>query len=319
VRVISLRLSSLSAIVLIGLLPRPASAGPSDPSATPAPRAAESSVSIAADTASQPAASPAASTQAPAAADDDADQDDEAVLDPAEPAYDIINLPTTLRLPRHKGNFRLTHRFAGNLRSGSFSEQASNLFGLDQGATIGFEYRYGIARHAQVAVYRTNASKTIQIHGKYDALHQGSSMPLSVSALASVEGTNNFQQEYAPAVGAVLSRKIADRFAAYVVPTWVDNTAAAVLGSPRRSTFYVGIGGRARVLPSLYLVGELSPRAAGDAPGVTEYGFGIETRVGGHVFALTFTNTSGTTDAQIARGGTAHALYLGFNLARKFF
>jgi hypothetical protein len=34
---------------------------------------------------------------------------------------------------------------------------------------------------------------------------------------------------------------------------------------------------------------------------------------------LTFTNTFGTTDAQIARGGTSHALYLGFNLARKFF
>jgi len=35
--------------------------------------------------------------------------------------------------------------------------------------------------------------------------------------------------------------------------------------------------------------------------------------------SLTFTNTFGTTFAQLARGGTANSLYLGFNLARKFF
>jgi hypothetical protein len=311
-------LSWIPAIFLIGLLPRPALAGPADSSSTPASSAAATAVSTATATTSQAASTSSTSAQAPAATNDN-DEDDEAVLDPAETDYAIINLPTTLRLPRHKGNFRLTHRFAGNLRSGSFGEQASNLFGLDQGATIGFEYRYGVTRHAQVAVYRTNFSKTIQIHGKYDALHQSASLPISVSATASIEGTNNFQQQYAPAVGAVISRKIANRYAAYVAPTWVGNTAAAILGSPRRNTFYVGIGGRARVTSAMYLVGELSPRAAGYAPDVTEYGFGVETRVGGHVFALTFTNTFGTTDAQIARGGTSHALYLGFNLARKFF
>jgi hypothetical protein len=317
VRVISLRSSWIPAIVLIGLLPGLAAAGPADPPAAPATGAA-TPASSASSTPAAAAASSSASAQAAAAADD-AEDDDEAVLDPAEPAFDVINLPTTLRLPVHKGNFRLTHRFAGNLRSGSFGEQASNLFGLDQGATIGFEYRYGLARHAQVAFYRTNFSKTIQLHGRYDALHQSDRLPLSVSARASIEGTDNFQQEYAPALGAVISRKIANRYAAYVVPTWVGNTAAAIAGSPRRNTFYVGVGGRARLTSALYVVGEISPRAAGYAPDVTEYGFGVETRVGGHVFALTFTNTFGTTDAQIARGGTSHALYLGFNLARKFF
>jgi len=37
------------------------------------------------------------------------------------------------------------------------------------------------------------------------------------------------------------------------------------------------------------------------------------------MFSLTFTNTFGTTFAQLARGGTANSLYLGFNLARRFF
>ena len=35
--------------------------------------------------------------------------------------------------------------------------------------------------------------------------------------------------------------------------------------------------------------------------------------------AVTFSNTSATTYGQIARGGNPESLYLGFNLARKFF
>src|SRR5689334_15295696 len=85
--------------------------------------------------------------QSNASTDDDADP----VL--AEPDFRVLNLPSTLRLPVHGSNFQLTHRFNGNLRQGSFTDNASNLFGLDQGAAVGFEYRFGIARHLQAAVY----------------------------------------------------------------------------------------------------------------------------------------------------------------------
>jgi hypothetical protein len=261
------------------------------------------------------------------------DEDDDAVLDPAEPDFVVVNLPSTLRLPVLKGNFRLTHRFAGNLRNGSFSQQASNLFGLDQGAIIGFEYRFGIMRGLQAAAYRTNFDKTIQFYAKYDPIRQSESMPLSISGLLSVEGTDNFQEHYAPAVGVVVSRKVADRFAAYLVPIWVDNTAASLVpidhthdetdeeehDAPRRSTFYVGVGGRLRLTSTVYVVGEVTPRLGGYRPDEAQYGFGVEKRVGGHAFSLTFTNSFGTTYAQIARGGIANSLYLGFNLGRKFF
>jgi Membrane bound beta barrel domain (DUF5777) len=49
------------------------------------------------------------------------------------------------------------------------------------------------------------------------------------------------------------------------------------------------------------------------------YGFGVEKRAGAHVFQLTFANTQSTTLGQIARGGAPESLYLGFNLARKFY
>jgi hypothetical protein len=261
-----------------------------------------------------PASAPpvsSASQPAAAAADDDGS------LQLAEPDFRVVALPTTLRLPRHGSNFQLTHRFNGNLRNGDFGFQASNLFGLDEGAVVGFEYRFGIVRHVQAAVYRTAIDKTFQFYGKYDAVHQGASTPLSLSALVSIEGGNNFQDRYAPALGAVVSRTVTDRLAIYAAPIWVHNTAAIL--NIDRDTFYVGVGGRLRLDPTVYVVAEASPRAAGYKPGQTAFAVGIEKRAGGHMFQLNFGNNQGTTFGQTAGGGLPHALFMGFNLARKFF
>lgn len=243
--------------------------------------------------------------------------DDDGKLRPAEPDFNLINLPTTLPLPVHSGNFRLTHRFAGNLRQGSFGDNASNLFGLDQGAVIGLEYRFGLAKHLEAGIYRTSFGKTIQFFGKYDAMHQDADHPIGVSGILAVEGTDNFQEQHAPSVGGVVSHTINDRAALYAVPMWTHNSAAAL--GVDRDTFYMGLGARVRFLESAYIVGEVSPRLAGYKPGDAEYGFGVEKRVGGHFFTLTFTNTFSSTFAQVARGGSPATLYLGFNLARKFF
>jgi len=243
--------------------------------------------------------------------------DDDAAPVLAEPDFRVLNLPSTLRLPLHGSNFQLTHRFNGNLRRGSLGGNASNLFGLDQGAVVGFEYRFGIARHLQAAVYRTAIDKTFQFYGKYDAVRQGDSIPVSLSALVSVEGADNFQERYAPALGLVISRLVGDRLAVYATPVWVHNTAALL--NIDRDTFFVGIGGRVRVSSTVYLVGEVAPRTGGYSPDKAAYGFAIEKRAGGHLFQLNFNNGQGTTFGQLARGGFSDSLYLGFNLARKFF
>jgi hypothetical protein len=246
-----------------------------------------------------------------------ANEDDDSALRPLEPDYTLVNLPTTLPLPAHKSNFHLTHRFNGNLRQGSFGDNAASLFGLDEGATIGFEYRYGIARHVEVAAYRTNFNRTIQLSGKYDAVHQTASTPVGVSALVSVEGVNNFRDQYAPAIGASISRSVHGVVELYAVPVWVHNSAAST--GVTRDTGFVGLGGRLRVLSTVYVSGEVSPRIGGYVIGDPEYGIAIEKRVGGHTFGLTFTNTPATTFAQLSRGGFPVSLYLGFNLSRKFF
>jgi hypothetical protein len=244
-------------------------------------------------------------------------EDDDAAPVLAEPDFRVLNLPSTLRLPLRGSNFQLTHRFNGNLRRGSLSGNAGNLFGLDQGAAVGFEYRFGIARHVQAAAYRTAIDKTFQFYGKYDAVRQGDAIPVSLSALVSVEGVDNFQERYSPALGLVVSHQAGERVALYATPVWVHNTAALL--NVNRDTFFVGIGGRLRVSSTVYVVGEVAPRAGGFSPDKPAYGFGLEKRAGGHLFQLNLNNGQGTTLAQLARGGFSDSLYLGFNLARKFF
>jgi hypothetical protein len=264
------------------------------------------------------------------------DEDDQGIS-AIEPDVVVVNLPTGMRLPLYKSNFRLTHRFAGNLRRGSFGRQAGNLFGLDQGAIIGFEYRVAVAPRTQFAFYRSSFDKTIQLHGAFSAMRQRGSAPVSVTALGSIEGANNFKDKYEPAVGVVISRSIHTRLALYATPMWVDNTAASLAAtvhdhdhdadhgiadespSSRRSTTVVGVGMRVRVGGSTTIAGEVVPRVSGYAPDEPSYGISIEKRVGGHMFSLTFTNSFGTTFAQVARGGASHSLFLGFNLGRKFY
>src|SRR5262245_23952284 len=93
--------------------------------------------------------------------------EDDRLLQLAEPDYRVINVPTTSLLPKRGWAFDLTHRFNGNLANRSFADNARSLFGIDDGATIGLEFRYAFVRRVQTAAYRTNFDRTIQIYGKY--------------------------------------------------------------------------------------------------------------------------------------------------------
>lgn len=261
-------------------------------------------------------AAPATQPQAPALS--------EARVNPSQPDFTLVALPTTLRVPLHKSAFRVTHRFTRPLGQGDLGDLASDFFALDSSAQIGLEYRYGLVRGGQVGIHRTN-DRTIEFFSEYSLLQQGERWPVSLAAYASIDGTNNFRDSYTPALGAVLSRELGRHGAVYLEPIWVNNSNA--LPSEvvdHNDTFMVGIGGRLRVRPSTYLVFEVTPRVSGFDPGTHQASFAIEKRVGGHSFQLNFSNGFGTTMGQIARGGPKAATgdtdwYMGFNISRKFF
>ena len=250
-------------------------------------------------------------------------------------AQDVITLPTTASLARFGSYFRLTHRFARDLR-GPFAELARSAFGLDDGAIIGIEYRFAPAANMQVGVHRSLLYKTIQLFARHDSLRQQGRMPVAVSLLGAVEGTNNLRAQHSQSAGLVVSRTFGDRLAVYLSPVvvWNSQIPVGLTGheshdhdlpaadeqahpSQKERTIYAGLGGRLRLRPTVFGVGEFIPRA-GFAPGAHQWAVGIEKRTDGHQFQLNVSNSFGTTHAQIARGGQPGNMYLGFNLARRF-
>jgi hypothetical protein len=270
-------------------------------------------------------------------------------LNVVQPDFTVVNLPTTLRLPKMKSAFRVTHRFGKSLTGGSFGQAAESFFGIDNGAQIGLEYRFGVMRGLQAGIYRTS-DKTIEFFGQYDWIRQSESIPVTLDIAATIEGLNNFHKgasvdpednEYASSVGVLLSRTIGDVAAFYVQPTYVahanvlstagciehaehghdlpDCHDAATVGI-ESNTFLVGLSSRVRIRPTTYLVASWTPRASGFRPGVALATFGIEKRAGGHLFQLNFSNSIGSTMAQTARGATNTSdWFMGFNISRKFF
>jgi hypothetical protein len=272
----------------------------------------------------------ASATQAAQAPPDDPDLD----LVPLQPDFTIVAMPTALRLPRFKSSFRITHRFGRPLGQGDFGNLLEDFFGIDAGAQIGLEYRFGIMRGTQIGIHRTN-DRTIELFAQYDLMQERDGRPVNLAVIGSIDGPNNFRgssndptnpaasttPDYSPAVGVVISRSFAPVGTIFVHPIWVNNSnpLPSELADDNDSVL-IGVGTRLRIRPTVYLVGEIVPRVTGFDPGVHQASFGIEKRAGGHVFQLNFSNSLGTTMGQIARGGTSNDdWYLGFNISRKFF
>src|SRR6478736_350729 len=279
----------------------------------------------------------AAAAQAPAAppattaATTEPDVPDVSTPPPPAAESNLINLPTTTSLNNHQSYFRLTHRFARDLRRGDFGSLAEDFFSLDNGAVIGLEYRFGVTSRLQAGVHRATLSKTIQFFGRYDGWRQSESLPVSISLLGSVEGLANFHQNYQPGVGAVISRAVGTWLSVYAVPTFVAHTRAVDTLSGHEGhdhdlpetadddhshhdgTTFIGMGTRVRIRPTVFVSSEYSPRVQGHDPGRGAWGFAIEKQTAGHTMQLNFTNAFGTTFGQIARGGSTHDIYLGFN------
>jgi hypothetical protein len=253
----------------------------------------------------------------------------------------VVNVQTTMPLKRHKSYFRLTHRFARDLRRGSFGSLAADGLGTDLGAIIGLEYRLALTNSLQAGIHRSILGKTIETFAKWDVFHQQDRGPIGLSVGASIEGQNNLHLDPQPGVSATFSRLQGTWLALYASPTYVhnahtatlrlshaghehgtaseaDDPAATITGINSHDTAFIGLGLRARVRETVCLVAEVSPRLAGYRPDRAAWNAGIEKLTRGHVLQLNFGNSFDTTAGMVARGGSPHDIYMGFNLSRKF-
>lgn len=248
----------------------------------------------------------------------------------------VVNVQTTMPLPRHKSYFKITHRFSRDLRRGSVGDWLQDGLGTDLGAIIGLEYRFGITSNLQAGIHRSILGKTIEIFGKWDVRRQSDGTPFGLSVGASLEGQNNLHLDPQPGISAMFSRIYGTWLALYANPTYVHNAHTptlraahgdhahggsadqAITGEDSNSTAFVGLGLRARVRETVSLVAEASPRLWGYRPDRAAWNVGIEKLTRGHVMQLNFGNNFDSTAGMVARGGSRHDVYMGFNMSRKF-
>lgn len=261
---------------------------------------------------------PPGSQNPPATAQPEPERADPDVrIDALQPDFTLAALPTTLRMPKGKWAFRVTHRFTRDLGEGDFGDALSNLFGLDGGSQVGLEVRYGLMRGTQIGIHRTS-DRAIQLFGQHNFKNERDGGRFGFDAIATFEGDDNLSEHFQGALGVIVSKNLGRFAAVYAEPMVVLNSSPFETGDEH--TGMIGLGGRMRVRRSMYLMAEYTPRFAGYKPFADQISFAFETRAGGHLFQIGVSNGFGTTFGQLARGGVDYdQWYLGFNLSRKFF
>jgi cytochrome c oxidase subunit II len=271
--------------------------------------------------------------------------------------YHVVNLPTPKQVRRHSLNLYFTHRFAEPVRP--LEDSGRDLLGLDSSSVSSFGLTYGITDRLYANVYRSpicqpGLCKTIELGLGYHWLSEAGRSPLALSTYASVEGEDNFSNRYTYNIQAMLGRSVTRYVNLFFSPAVHINANGSGRFNPRPGFFPAravenfrlgqhsgsfGFGVNGRIRPTASLLFEYTPRVgfklgqvvpvfdeqSGQLTGFqnrseAEIGFGIEKRIGRHVFSLTFTNTQATTTSRYNSSNLAlppARFAIGFNLFRR--
>lgn len=306
-----------------------------------------------ATTDSNPAASPAVNAQSePATARPTSAYD-----------YQLINLPTPKRVAKGALNVHFSHRFSTTItgQGQDFDDVASNLFGLDSFAVSSLGFTYGFTNRLYGKIYRSpicdNVAlcKTIEMGAGFHLLDEAGKSPVALSVYGSIEGNDNFSDNFTYNAQVMLARSITEHINVFFAPAVHFKTNGNGRFNPRPGRFFndaeiarnfrlgehtgsFGFGVNGRITQGTSLLFEYVPRTGfklgriepqfDDAFNFIGYrnrsfpsiGFGIEKRLGRHAFALTFSNTQTTTTSRYNASNLAlprDRFVIGFNLYRR--
>lgn len=274
--------------------------------------------------------------------------------------YRLVNVPTAKKVPKGTWNMNFTHRFSQPLRP--FSESGPALLGFDSMSSSSFGIMYGITDKFYVNAYRSPLCqralcRTIELGAGYHFTDQSEKSPLAVSAYGSIEGSDNFTNNYTYNLQLMVSRRFGKRVFIHFAPAFHINsngnhrfnpdpndftppaTAAVAAFKLPLHTVSFGTGVSVRITPTLSAIFEASPRAGFKLGQVQplfdsefnvtgfknnsypEIGAGFQYSVGKHSFTLTLSNTQTTTTGRYNSSNLVlkpKDLIIGFNLFRRW-
>lgn len=273
--------------------------------------------------------------------------------------YRVVNVPTPKHVPKGSLNTTFTHRFTQQLDP--IGESARNLFGLDSFGIASFGVSYGITDKLYASAYRSpvclrGMCKVIEVGLGYNWIAQDKQMPIGLTTYASVEGNDNFTEEYTYNLQAMFSGRVGKRVYLFFAPAVHFNSNGQRRFDPRPTDYFppatvansfrqpthgatFGFGASVMITPNVVALFDVAARAGFKlgrvrpildsnfrvtgftAESHPSIGFGIQRNIGEHSFALTFSNTQTTTTSRYNSSNlvlSPKRLIIGFNLSRRF-
>ena len=198
-------------------------------------------------------------------------------------------------------------------------------------------------------------SKTIELGVGFHLLDEAGRSPVEMQMYGSIEGDRNFTETYTENIQLMVSRSVTEYAHVFFSPALHLNSNGQGRFNPRPEDYFpadpsvalfkldqhtgsFGFGVDVRIRPSVSLMFEFTPRIGFKMGRVDpifdskfkrvglrnesepEIGFGVQKRIGRHVFALTFSNTQATTTARYNSSNlvlTPKNWTIGFNLFRR--
>ena len=245
--------------------------------------------------------------------------------------WKVVNIPTTRTVESGRWYFLIGHRFLPKIEQGYDA-----FYGLNGSANIFLNVGYAFTDRFYVNMGRSNVNDNVEMNARYRFLAQSKDdkIPVSAAAQFSVnwisEKRRNKDRLRTETLKyswqASISRQIREGLSVIVVPGLLFNPNSETASEEPLVT--IGLGGKVDVYKTIALVGEWSPMVSGYTLTSTfgnynrfdTWAAGMEITVGGHVFHIVVTNSSGLTTDQYMRGGDLDIrkgdLRLGFNIFR---
>lgn len=297
----------------------------------------------------------------PPQADDEKKADDRYDFDKGYEPFDyrLVNVPTPKNVPKGSWNLAFTHRFTQQLDP--ISSSARSLFGLDSFGIASFGVSYGITDKLYASAYRSpvcqrGICKVIEVGVGYNWLAQDKKNPIGLTTYASIEGNDNFTEEFTYNLQAMFSGRVGKRVYLFFSPAVHINANGQRRFDPRPNDYFppatvatnfrlpthgatFGFGASVMITPNVvalfdvaartgFKLGRVSPildsnfRVIGfKAESHPSMGFGIQRNIGEHSFALTFSNTQTTTTSRYNSSNlvlSPKRIIIGFNMSRRF-
>jgi hypothetical protein len=236
----------------------------------------------------------------------------------------LVNLPTTTTLGKGEFLFRVSHRFQPPMSDGWDA-----FYGLDGPAYVLLSFGYGLRDDLMVTVGRTGLFQEWELSADWALVEQGarSELPFSATLHAGASIVSMDKPEGDEWSGRLrlsallsLSYQFDDRLSFLLVPAFASNTN--FWDPDSEGTFALGIGARYTVFDEISLIAEWVPPLAGYNDLYSGWGFGVEKKIGGHVFQVFVTDSIGLLATQYLPGGDLRLgdgdFRIGFNIFRIF-